>query len=88
MRPSLPGLVSVHDLKTLFSNSTAWVTIHQDPESIDEPEFVDKGPFVQISLELLPAEPVQTEFETDHDTGLIKRIKVRRREPGLIVPGR
>lgn len=88
MLPSFTGLVSGHDLATIFSDSTDWVTIHQMPESVSEPEYVDKAPWVQMSFQIRPGEPVQTEMEACKETGLVKRIKLRRRPQTILQTGR
>lgn len=88
MLPTVPGLVSVHDLKTVFSDSTEWITIHQLPESIEEPEYLDKGPWMQLSFQLVPGQPVDTDIELCHQTGLVKRVKLRRRPTTILQPGR
>lgn len=85
MRPGIPGLISVHDLKILFSNSTEWVTLHTLPESVSEPAYKDAGPFVSMLITLVPGEPVQTEFEVDHETNLVKRVQIRRKAEDVII---
>lgn len=85
MLPSISGIISVHDLKTVFSGSTDWITIHQVPESTHEEEFMGSGPFIEISFQIIPGEPVQTEIVTDPTTGMVKRIKLRRKGQDILV---
>jgi len=86
MLPSISGLVSVHDLKTVFSGSADWITIHQNPESILDPEFQDSAPFMEMSFQIIPGEPVETQIVGDSATGQVRLIKLRRKADYIIKP--
>lgn len=84
MLPSIPGMISAHDLKIIFSGSTDWITIHQTPESIQEDEFVNQAPFMQMSFQVIPGEPIETQIIVDSN-GLVKRIKIKRKSQDLLI---
>lgn len=85
MLPSISGLVSVHDLQTIFSGSTEWITIHQDPQSILDPEFKESAPFMEMSFQIVPGEPVETQLVGDPSTGQVRLVRLRRKGGDYII---
>lgn len=85
MLPSIPGMISAHDLKIIFSNSTDWITVHQDINNLETEEFKNLGPFMQISFQIIPGQPIETQIVSDPDTGLVQYIKIRRKAQDLLL---
>jgi hypothetical protein len=79
MIPSFQGYVSVKELKNIFSTSEEWINLYQFPPE-SQP---DDGPFMWISIELTPEEPVETSLVAGKNN-LIDIIRVRRKSSSLI----
>jgi hypothetical protein len=83
MLPAISGFISVKDLSKIFSNSSEWITIHQSKESIEDPEYSESYPFVYMTIQIVPGEPVQTDW-ISNESGFIEIIKIKRKSTSII----
>lgn len=87
MLPAITGYVSAQKIGDIFTGKS--VTVHQSGESMMEPEFLADGPWIAMSIQLVPEIPVSITVVSEKDdkgnqTGITRRVVIQPKIQSII----